>query len=101
MTHLPQTTLHSVLMSLSRIYSQTTGRSLARLSTIVAKDGKMLARIESGGSCTVTMFDRFVTFFRDQENWGAHPIPAEAQSILTALEAVGDADAIASRSVAA
>lgn len=81
-------TFHSVLLELADIWTESTGRSAARLSTLVSKDGKTLGRITAGGSCTVTMFDRFVKFFAAAENWPDGEIPTSVEARLAQLRAV-------------
>lgn len=74
------------LVRLAGIWSVENDRSVSRLATIVADDGKFFTRIEAGGRLTTETFEKFLTFFRDGANWPAGRIPAEAADLLDNFE---------------
>ena len=57
--------LKQELISAAGAYCDQAGISKARLATIVANDGKFFERIEGGGGFTVSTFERFMAYFRD------------------------------------
>lgn len=57
----------ATLLTLADAYSSATGKSLARVATLCARDGKFFKRIAAGRSCTFPVFDRTVQWFSD--NW--------------------------------
>lgn len=84
-------TLTEHLNRLAEIWSQATGRSQARLATIVVNDGKLFHRVAAGAGVTSTTFERFLSFFRDATNWPDGCIPPEAGDCLEGLEAIATA----------
>ena len=52
---------------LAERYADATNLSLARISTIVFNDGKILQRLSSGGDLTTGRYERAVNWF--SENW--------------------------------
>jgi hypothetical protein len=81
-------TLIDRLQMLARIWAQAQNRSLSRLATIVAKDGKFFVRLEKGKTCTVAIFERFLDFFREPGNWPEECIPADAAALLDEVEMI-------------
>lgn len=87
-------TLIERLVKLADLWAAAQGRSVSRLSTIVANDGKAIDRLRDGSkTCTVAMFERFLAFFREPGNWPEGGIPAEAAAILDEVEAIATAGA--------
>lgn len=88
------------LHALTALWTQATGRSSARLATRVAKDGKFFDRLASGGTPTIAVYERFIAFFRDPENWPGAVIPEDAAALLSNIPFHGvtdtSADAVAS-----
>lgn len=71
------------LVRLGEIWSETNGRSLARLSTIVANNGQLFTQISKpGATCTVATYAKFLSFFRDGANWPDGRIPHAATELL-------------------
>lgn len=71
------------LVRLAEVWSATDGRSLARLSTIVADNGRFFGQLNRPGStCTVATFEKFLSFFRDPANWPGGDIPGDAADLL-------------------
>lgn len=60
-------TLKEQLLEAAETYCRRTGKSKARLATIVANDGKFFDRLEAGGDCTTGMYERFMAFFRAEQ----------------------------------
>lgn len=57
------------LLTLARTYSAATGRSLARIATLIHDQGALFKKLEAGGSCTIATFDKAVHWFSD--HWPA------------------------------
>ena len=55
--------LRSNLLAEADRYCEAAKISKARLATIVAKDGKFFTRLDAGGDCTLSMYERFMKFF--------------------------------------
>ncbi|MBA15542.1 MAG: hypothetical protein CMN73_04215 [Sphingomonas sp.] len=85
-------TLIEHLQALASLWSETTGRSTARLATMVVNDGKFFVRLANGGSPTVATFDRFIAWLRDDANWPGQSIPAEAVRYLESIPGAEHAD---------
>lgn len=82
-------TLIDHLKALADVWHKTTGRSLSRLATVVAKDGKFFTRLDLPGRDTQTaMFERFLAFFRSGDNWPDNRIPQAAVDLLDRLDAI-------------
>lgn len=63
----------SALLAVARAYSEATGRSLARVGTVIHNQGAFFKKLEEGGgTCTMETFDKAMRWF--SENW-----PANAQ----------------------
>lgn len=75
------------LVRLAELWAEQSNRSLSRLATIVANDGKLFDRVAAGGSCTVATFERFLDHLDRPENWPNSTIPPEALSILGSIRA--------------
>lgn len=86
-------TLIERLLELARLWCAAHDRSLSRLATIVANDGKTLGRLEEGKTCTVAMFERFLFFFREPANWPGGAIPDAAAAPLEQLAMIATAGA--------
>lgn len=69
------------LITLAQMWAKANDRSTSRLATIVANDGKFFERLSSGGTCTVTVLEKFIAFFSDASNWPAG-IPEDTQLLL-------------------
>jgi hypothetical protein len=78
----PPLDLKADLIARADAYCEATGRSKARLATIVANDGKFFDRIASGGGMTTRMYERFLAYFatnpapeksNQTQAAGAHP----------------------------
>lgn len=65
----PPLDLTADLIARADAYCEATGKSKARLATIVANDGKFFDRIASGGGMTTRMYERFIAYF------AANPAP--------------------------
>lgn len=70
------------LQSIASAWSEQTGRSLARLSTIVLNDGKFFDRLAAGKTCTVDSYERFVGWLADPANWPDAMIPDHVRPLL-------------------
>ena len=77
------------LLELGREYETSAkrlkGRSLARVATIVANRGSFFDALESGSTCSLRNFARFVDFFQDRTNWPGEHIPPKAVALLTTI----------------
>lgn len=60
-------TLREKLLQAADDYCRLSGRSKARVATIVARDGKFFDRLEAGGDCTTAMYERFMDFFASEQ----------------------------------
>jgi len=58
---------HSKLLAVANAYSQATGRSLARIGTIIIDRSVLFARLAEGKTCTVETYDKSMHWFSD--NW--------------------------------
>lgn len=54
------------------------GRSLARVSTIVANQGSFFERLRAGKTCTLTNYEKLMMWFADAANWPGGYIPPDA-----------------------
>lgn len=71
------------LLRMADLWSQADGRSIARLATIVVRDGKFFDRIGRVGKDLQTeTFEKFLSFFRDGANWPDGRIPQAACDLL-------------------
>lgn len=62
------------LLTVARAYSTATGRSLARVGTVIHDQGAFFKKLEAGGSCTMDTFDKAMRWF--SANWpGETPWP--------------------------
>lgn len=57
------------LLTLARVYRDATGRSEARVATIVHSQGTFFNRIRAGKGCSVDTYLKFKAWFDD--NWPA------------------------------
>lgn len=74
------------LQSIASAWSEQTGRSLARLSTIVLNDGKFFDRLAAGKTCTVDSYERFVGWLADPANWPDAMIPDHVRPLLPVVD---------------
>ena len=81
------------LVRLAELWAQQSNRSLSRLATVVANDGKLFERIAAGGSCTLATFERFLNHLDKPENWPASVIPDEALDILRSVRIESEQEA--------
>ena len=77
-------TLIERLVRLAELWAATNERSISRLATIVANDGKLFDRLSEGRSCTVALLERFLDFFEQPSNWGGQ-VPDEAASLVSSV----------------
>lgn len=63
-------TLKEQLIAEASAYCDRRGISLGRLAVLVVNDGKFFKRLEGGGDCTTTVYERFQDFFRQHEPGG-------------------------------
>lgn len=58
-----------ILLTVARAYSAATGRSLARVATLIHDQGALFKKLEAGGSCTIDTYDKAMQWFSD--HWPA------------------------------
>ena len=76
-------TLIQKLLALAALWSAAKGHSTtSRLATLVANDGKALARLADRGNATLSTLDKFRVFLAEPTNWPDNLIPDEARSLL-------------------
>jgi len=63
--------LKQTILDRSVAYCAGRGISKARLATIVVNDGKFFVRIEAGGGFTIETYQKFMSFFDEQEKAAA------------------------------
>ena len=82
-------TFEQSLLIVSRIYRDAvathSGRSLARVATIVANNGSFFDRLERGATCTARNLERFAAHFGDPANWPNGIIPDAAAVALSSI----------------
>lgn len=79
-------TLIDKILELAAIWAAASGHSsTARLSTIVANDGALLARLEGGGNATLASLDKFVVYLRAPANWPGDQLPPRAIELLASV----------------
>jgi hypothetical protein len=79
-------TLIQKILAVAECWAAAKGHSTtARLATIVANDGKALARLEVRGNATLSTAEKFRTFLASAENWPDRLIPAGAQELLDSI----------------
>lgn len=59
--------LREQLLAVARAYSEATGRSLARIATVIHDQGALFKKLEAGGSCTIDTFEKAMRWF--SANW--------------------------------
>lgn len=71
------------LNACAELWAEASGKSVARLSTIVVNDGKFFARLGTGklGIHTATL-EKFADFFADAGAWDEGRIPAEVSEFI-------------------
>jgi hypothetical protein len=57
----------SALLAVAHAYSAATGRSLARVGTVIHDQGAFFKKLEAGHNCTMDTFDKAMRWFSD--NW--------------------------------
>ncbi len=63
------------LLLLAETYAAATNRSVARVATLAANDGKFFRRLSEGRSCTFPVLNRTIQWFSD--HWPSEtPWPA-------------------------
>ena len=65
----PPRDYRDALLALGDTYARATGRSRARVATMVRNQGAFFDRLEAGQGCTVDTFFEVLRWFRD--NWPA------------------------------
>jgi hypothetical protein len=60
-------TMTAQLITVASLYCSHTGRSGARISTIIFNDGKKLGLVEAGGDLNTRSFEKAMVWF--SENW--------------------------------
>lgn len=55
------------LLFIATTFAQARGLSMARVSTLAANDGKILARLAAGRDCTLGTYDEMLAWF--SANW--------------------------------
>lgn len=81
-------TLTDILQRLAVLWAGATARSLPRLGTIVANDGKFFERLAAGSRISVATWESFIRFFREPANWPEGTIPADAALLLDEIETI-------------
>ena len=79
----------AALLAISRLYSEQvrirSGRSLARVATVVANRGSFFDALESGATCSVRNLDKFISYFANPGHWPDNTIPEKANAVLAAI----------------
>lgn len=70
------------LLEVANMWSAANDRSLPRLATIVANDGKLFDRLANGATCTVATLERAFSFLADAENWPGKRVPDRATAVM-------------------
>jgi hypothetical protein len=79
-------TLIEKVLKVAEIWSAAQGHiSTSRLSTIVANDGRVLAKLADGGGANIGTLDKFVVYLRDAANWPGGQLPLAAVELLAAI----------------
>lgn len=81
------------LVRLADIWATESGRSLARLATIVVNRGHFFEALAKGGDCGTETFEKFLHFFRDGANWPDGRIPQNAVVLLDNFASIAVEDA--------
>ena len=53
------------LLTVARTYCDATGRSLARVATLIHDQGALFKKLEAGGTCTIETYDKAMCWFSD------------------------------------
>ena len=77
--------LEEILIRLSEIWCENTGRKESTLSARLANDGKMLTSVRDGSFVTTGKYQHFLSWFRTADNWKDGGIPADAVEVLDLL----------------
>ena len=57
------------LLTVARAYSEATGRSMARVATLIHDKGALFKKLEAGRNCTIDTYDKAMRWF--SEHWPA------------------------------
>lgn len=57
----------SRLLSVARLYCETTGLSMARVATLAHNQGAFFKRLNAGASCTLETYEKVMRWFSN--NW--------------------------------
>lgn len=76
------------LCRLADIWAEANNRSPATLGTKIAGDSKIFDRLKDGSSCTISTFEKFLSFFRASQNWQGDIIPDAAAILLDRLDTI-------------
>jgi len=57
------------LLTVARLYCDATGRSLARVATLIHNQGALFKKLEAGDTCTIETYDKAMRWFSD--HWPA------------------------------
>jgi len=74
------------LQRLAEIWVRVSERSLSRLATIVVNRGHFFDSLQGGGDCGTETFEKFLSFFRNGDNWPAGRVPQDAADLLDNFE---------------
>lgn len=55
----------SKLLLVAHTFSEATGRSLARMGTLIHNQGALFKYLEGGGSCTIDTYDKAMCWLSD------------------------------------
>lgn len=85
------------LYACAELWAETSGKSVARLSTIVVNDGKFFPRLGQGrlGVTTATL-EKFAEFFADAGSWPEGGIPAEVGEFIHRVAGISPDTAVSS-----
>lgn len=76
-------TLVERLEECANVWARLSGRSLARLATIVMNDGKFFARLgQPNATTSAATLERFARYLGDSSNWPDGTVPSEVIAFL-------------------
>jgi len=55
-----------MLLTVARTYCNATGRSLARVATLIHNQGALFKKLEAGDSCTIETYDKAMRWFSNR-----------------------------------
>ena len=84
---------------LADIWAEASGRSKSRLATIVVNRGHFFESMRGKATYSIEAFEKFLSFFRNGDNWPEGHIPEQAVQLLDNFENIATEAAPSTRQI--